>query len=110
VGAAVQENFQQDQQAVLTTLDLSSRAYGLNQLRYDLRKLKGHSLLQRDGSRYAYRKELRSPCSFSSFINGCAHPSLTAAFIINPSPNTDPTAASKPPTFVPTKRSRLAAA
>ena len=30
-------------------------AYGLNQLRYDLRKLKGHSLLQRDGSRYAYR-------------------------------------------------------
>jgi hypothetical protein len=38
-----------------TTFDLSSRAYGLNQLRYDLRKLKGHTLLQRDGSRYAYR-------------------------------------------------------
>jgi hypothetical protein len=55
VDAAVQENFQQDHQAVLTTLDLSSRAYGLNQLRYDLRKLKGHSLLQRDGSHYAYR-------------------------------------------------------
>ena len=30
-------------------------AYRLNQLRYDLRKLKGHGLLQRDGSRYAYR-------------------------------------------------------
>jgi hypothetical protein len=30
-------------------------AYGLNQLRYDLRKLKGHGLIQRDGSRYAYR-------------------------------------------------------
>jgi hypothetical protein len=29
--------------------------YGLNQLRYDLRKLKGHGLLQRDGRRYAYR-------------------------------------------------------
>jgi hypothetical protein len=42
-------------QAVLTTFELSSRAYGLNQLRYDLRKLKGHTLLQRDGSRYAYR-------------------------------------------------------
>jgi hypothetical protein len=41
-------------QAILTTFDLSSRAYGLNQLRYDLRKLKGHALLQRDGSRYAY--------------------------------------------------------
>ncbi len=42
-------------QAVLTTFGLSNQAYGLNQLRYDLRKLKGHGLLQRDGSRYAYR-------------------------------------------------------
>jgi hypothetical protein len=42
-------------QAVLTTFQLSSKTYGLNQLRYDLRKLKGHGLLQRDGSRYAYR-------------------------------------------------------
>src|SRR3954453_2845571 len=42
-------------QAVLTTFQLSPNAYGLNQLRYDLRKLKGHGLLQRDGSRYAYR-------------------------------------------------------
>jgi hypothetical protein len=41
--------------AVLTTFDLSDAAYGLNQLRYDLRKLKGHGLLERDGSRYAYR-------------------------------------------------------
>jgi hypothetical protein len=42
-------------QALLTTFHLSEKAYGLNQLRYDLRKLKGHGLLQRDGSRYAYR-------------------------------------------------------
>jgi hypothetical protein len=41
--------------AVLTTFQLSAKAYGLNQLRYDLRKLKGHALLQRDGRRYAYR-------------------------------------------------------
>src|SRR5260221_2647365 len=41
-------------QAVLTTFQLSAKAYGLNQLRYDLRKLKGHGLLQRDGRRYAY--------------------------------------------------------
>jgi hypothetical protein len=40
---------------VLTSFHLSASAYGLNQLRYDLRKLKGHGLLQRDGSRYAYR-------------------------------------------------------
>jgi hypothetical protein len=42
-------------QAVLTSFQLSANAYGLNQLRYDLHKLKGHGLLQRDGSRYAYR-------------------------------------------------------
>jgi len=42
-------------QTVLTTFRLSANAYGLNQLRYDLRKLKGHGLLERDGSRYAYR-------------------------------------------------------
>ena len=42
-------------QAVLTTFQLSAKTYGLNQLRYDLRKLKGHGLLERDGRRYAYR-------------------------------------------------------
>jgi len=41
--------------AILTTFKLSPKAYGLNQLRYDLRKLKGHGLLERDGRRYAYR-------------------------------------------------------
>jgi hypothetical protein len=41
--------------SVLTNFHLDADAYGLNQLRYDLRKLKGHGLLQRDGSRYAYR-------------------------------------------------------
>ena len=42
-------------QAVLTSFALSTQTYALNQLRYDLRKLKGHGLLERDGSRYAYR-------------------------------------------------------
>jgi hypothetical protein len=41
--------------AVLATFSLSDKRYRLNQLRYDLRKLKGHALLERDGSRYAYR-------------------------------------------------------
>ena len=40
---------------ILTTFRLSDTAYGLNQLRYDLRKLKGHGLQQRDASRYVYR-------------------------------------------------------
>jgi len=42
-------------QAVVTTFQLSPKQYALNQLRYDLRKLKGHGLLARDGRRYAYR-------------------------------------------------------
>lgn len=42
-------------QAVLTTFQLSPKTCDLNQLRYDLRKRKGHGLLQRDGNRYAYR-------------------------------------------------------
>jgi hypothetical protein len=46
-------------QAVITTFQLSPRSYQLNQLRYDLRKLKGHGLLERDGRRYAYRLTIK---------------------------------------------------
>lgn len=42
-------------QAILTAFHLPTARYGLNQLRYDLRKLKAHGLLERDGKRYAYR-------------------------------------------------------
>jgi hypothetical protein len=42
-------------QAVLTTYALAPSRYGLNQLRYDLRKMRAHGLLERDGQRYAYR-------------------------------------------------------
>jgi hypothetical protein len=42
-------------EAILTTFHLSAKTYALNQLRYDLRKLKGHGLLQRDGGHYAYQ-------------------------------------------------------
>jgi hypothetical protein len=38
---------------------LSDKGYSLNQLRYDLRKLKGHGLIERDGTRYAYRLTLK---------------------------------------------------
>ncbi len=41
--------------AILTTFRIGEDRYGLNQLRYDLRKMKAHGLLQRDGRRYAYR-------------------------------------------------------
>jgi hypothetical protein len=42
-------------EALLMSFGLSASRYGLNQLRYDLRKIKGHGLLERDGTHYAYR-------------------------------------------------------
>lgn len=42
-------------QAVCDTFGLDPKAYSRHQLRYDLRKLKAHGLLERDGRRYAYR-------------------------------------------------------
>jgi hypothetical protein len=42
-------------QAILSSFRLSPKNYTLTQLRYDLRKLKAHGLLERDGHRYAYR-------------------------------------------------------
>lgn len=42
-------------EALLTAFALSPQAYTLNQLRYDLRKMKGHGLLERVGRHYAYR-------------------------------------------------------
>jgi hypothetical protein len=42
-------------EAILTTFAIDANRYGLSQLRYDLRKLKAHGLLARDGKRYAYR-------------------------------------------------------
>jgi hypothetical protein len=41
--------------AILTAFELSAARYGLNQLHYDLRKMKAHGLIERDGKRYAYR-------------------------------------------------------
>ena len=42
-------------EAILTSFAIDAHRYGLNQHRYDLRKLKAHGLLARDGKRYAYR-------------------------------------------------------
>jgi hypothetical protein len=42
-------------QALQAAFSLSPQDYTLNQLRYDLRKMKGHGLLERVGKQYAYR-------------------------------------------------------
>ena len=95
-------------QAVLTTFHLSEQTYGLNQLRYDLRKLKGHGLIERDGSRYAYRltpKGVQVALLFLFSTNVCADHSPTAASTTSPTQNTAHRASSKPHTTAPTKPS-----
>ena len=41
--------------ALLTTFGLTPDTYSLTQLRYDVRKLKAHGLVEREGRRYCYR-------------------------------------------------------
>jgi len=41
--------------AILTTFGLSASTYTLTQLRYDLRKMKAHGLVERIGHSYLYR-------------------------------------------------------
>jgi hypothetical protein len=79
--------------AVLTTFQLSAKAYGLNQLRYDLRKLKGHGLLQRDGRRYAYRlttKGVQVALLFLFFHKRLCGPLANSRFHHKPDPKHRP--------------------
>jgi hypothetical protein len=80
-------------QAVLTSFRLSAKAYGLNQLRYDLRKLKGHGLLQRDGSRYAYQltpKGVEVALLFLFFHKRLCGPLANSRFHHKPDPSHRP--------------------
>jgi hypothetical protein len=76
-------------QVVLTSFELSANTYGLNQLRYDLRKLKGHDLLERDGRRYAYRlsaKGLQVALLFLFFHKRLCGPLANSRFHHQPDP------------------------
>jgi hypothetical protein len=76
-------------QVVLESFQLSQKAYGLNQLRYDLRKLKGHGLLERDGSRYAYRltpKGIQVALLFLFFHKRLCGPLAHSCFHHHPDP------------------------
>src|SRR4249919_3051696 len=80
-------------QAVLSTFHLSDQAYGLNQLRYDLRKLKGHGLIERDGSRYAYRlttKGVQVGLLFLFFHKRLCGPIANSCFHHQPDPKHRP--------------------
>ena len=80
-------------EAVIATFQLSAKQYGLNQLRYDLRKLKGHGLLERDGSRYAYRltaKGVDVALLFLFFHKRLCGPLANSRFHHKPDPTTAP--------------------
>ena len=79
--------------AVFTTFHLSDSTYGLNQLRYDLRKLKAHGLLQRDGSCYAYRltpKGVQVALLFLFFHKRLCGPLANSRFHHRPDPQHQP--------------------
>jgi len=80
-------------QTVLEAFQLSANAYGVNQLRYDLRKLKGHGLLQRDGRRYAYRlttKGVQVALLFLFFHKRLCGPVANSCFHHQPDPDHRP--------------------
>jgi len=69
--------------AVLETFALSVQDYTITQLRYDLRKLKAHGLLQRQGSRYRYRltdKGARVALMFTLFHKRICGPLANSLF------------------------------
>jgi len=80
-------------QAVLTSFQLSANAYDLTQPPYDLRKLKGHGLLQRDGCRYAYRltdKGVQVALLFLFFHKRLCGPLANSRFHHQPDPQHQP--------------------
>ncbi len=80
-------------EAVVSTFQLSPQQYRLNQLRYDLRKLKGHGLLERDGRRYAYRltaKGVDVALLFLFFHKRLCGPLANSRFHHQPNPGNRP--------------------
>ncbi len=83
----------QIREAVLTTFHLADADYGLSQMRYDLRKLKGHGLIERDGARYAYRltsKGVQVALLFLFFHKRLCGPLANSRFHHRPVPQHQP--------------------
>jgi len=80
-------------QAILTSFGLSAERYGLNQLRYDLRKMKAHELVERDGKRYAYRltdKGAKASLTFVLFHQRLCGPLANSLFHHHPDKSAKP--------------------
>jgi hypothetical protein len=82
-------------EAVRSAFGLSAKTYTLNQLRYDLRKMKSHGLLERVGQRYAYRltqKGIRVAALFILFHKRICGPLANSLFHHRPTGNFPPSA------------------
>ena len=80
-------------QALQAAFALSPQDYTLNQLRYDLRKMKGHGLLERLGKQYAYRltdKGARVAAMFVLFHKRICGPLANSLFHHQPTPDPKP--------------------
>src|SRR5262249_30188124 len=70
-------------EAILSAFGLSSQAYSLTPLRYDLRKMKAHGLLERPGRPYCYRltpKSIRVAALFILVPKRVCGPLATSLF------------------------------
>jgi hypothetical protein len=80
-------------EAILTGFGLAAKTYTLTQLRYDIRKLKAHGLVERDGKRYAYRltqKGNKAALMFVLFHKRVCGPLANSLFNSPPRPEPKP--------------------
>lgn len=81
--------------SIRAAFGLSAEAYTLTQLRYDMRKMKGHGLLERDGRRYCYRlteKGKRVAAMFVIFHQRICGPLANSLFHHQPAKTAKPPA------------------
>jgi hypothetical protein len=96
-------------EAIFTNFPIGADRYGLNQLRYDLRKLKAHGLLACDAKRYAYRlteKGTKVALLFILFYKQLCGPLANSLFHRQPTATLRPNRSSKPPSIKPTTPSK----
>ena len=80
-------------QAILATFGLSATSYTLTQLRYDLRKMKAHGLLERIGRGYRYRltdKGTKAALTFILFHKRVCGPLANSLFHHRPDETLQP--------------------
>jgi hypothetical protein len=83
------------QEAILAAFGLSAETYTLTQLRYDMRKLKVHGLLEREGRTYRYRltdKGVRVAAMFVLFHQRICGPLANSLFHHRPEKGSNPPA------------------